>query len=77
MDGFNHNFGLYLLRAVMDSLSMILLTIPIFWPVVAELDFGLVTMAELHAVKAAEALKSGIELAPEMLESIKASLAQA
>jgi tripartite ATP-independent transporter DctM subunit len=30
------------LGCVMDSLSMILLTIPIFWPLVAGLDFGLV-----------------------------------
>lgn len=65
-----------LLGCLMDSLSMILLTIPIFWPVISELDFGLVTMAQLHAVKAAEALRSGVDLAPEMLESIKISLAQ-
>ena len=33
---------LYLaLGFVMDSLSMILLTVPIFWPIVAGLDFGL------------------------------------
>ena len=30
-----------LLGFVMDSLSMILLTVPIFWPVIAVLDFGL------------------------------------
>ncbi|WP_460020122.1 TRAP transporter large permease [Magnetospira thiophila] len=30
-----------LLGCVMDSLSMILLTVPIFWPVMAGLDFGL------------------------------------
>jgi C4-dicarboxylate transporter DctM subunit len=29
------------LGCVMDSLSMILLTIPIFWPVIASLDFGM------------------------------------
>jgi TRAP-type C4-dicarboxylate transport system permease large subunit len=29
------------LGCVMDSLSMILLTIPIFFPVISELDFGL------------------------------------
>jgi TRAP-type C4-dicarboxylate transport system permease large subunit len=29
------------LGCIMDSLSMILLTIPIFWPVLAALDFGL------------------------------------
>ena len=34
--------GVYLLfGCVMDSLSMILLTAPIFWPMVAALDFGL------------------------------------
>ena len=30
-----------LLGFIMDSLSMILLTIPIFWPIIAGLDFGL------------------------------------
>ncbi len=30
-----------LLGFIMDSLSMILLTVPIFWPIVAGLDFGL------------------------------------
>ena len=34
--------GLYLvLGCVMDSLAMILITIPIFWPIVAALNFGL------------------------------------
>ena len=28
---------------VMDSLSMILLTVPIFWPILAEMDFGMDT----------------------------------
>jgi TRAP-type C4-dicarboxylate transport system permease large subunit len=32
-----------ILGAVMDSLSMILLTIPIFFPIVANLDFGMTT----------------------------------
>ena len=33
---------LYLILGfVMDSLSMILLTVPIFWPIVAGLEFGL------------------------------------
>ena len=59
----------------MDSLSMILLTVPIFWPIVMTLDFTFVTLAELHAHRAAEALAAGIQLAPEMLESIQASLA--
>jgi tripartite ATP-independent transporter DctM subunit len=64
-----------ILGCFMDSLSMILLTIPIFWPVVMELDFTFVTLAELHAHRAHEALAAGIQLAPEMLESIKTSLA--
>ena len=32
-----------ILGCLMDSLSMILLTIPIFWPVVSALDFGMTT----------------------------------
>lgn len=32
-----------LLGCLMDSLSMILLTVPIFWPVISGLDFGLTT----------------------------------
>ena len=59
----------------MDSLSRIWLTIPIFWPVVIELDFTFVTLAELHAHPAPQALPAGVHLAPEMLESVKASLA--
>ena len=67
---------LYLvLGCFMDSLSMILLTIPIFWPVMLELDFGFVTMAQLHAARAAEALAAGIELAPDMLDSVRTTLA--
>ena len=30
-----------LLGFIMDSLSMILLTVPIFWPIIAALDFGM------------------------------------
>jgi TRAP-type C4-dicarboxylate transport system permease large subunit len=30
-----------ILGCIMDSLSMILLTVPIFWPIIAGLDFGL------------------------------------
>jgi TRAP-type C4-dicarboxylate transport system permease large subunit len=65
-----------LLGCLMDSLSMILLTIPIFWPVVQGLDFGMVSMADLHAARAAEALAQGVALAPAMLAEIKAALAQ-
>ncbi|KPK06928.1 MAG: C4-dicarboxylate ABC transporter permease [Betaproteobacteria bacterium SG8_39] len=34
-------FALIVLGCLMDSLSMILLAIPFFWPVVAEMDFGM------------------------------------
>ncbi len=64
-----------LLGCLMDSLSMILLTIPIFWPVVQGLDFGMVSMADLHAARALEALANGVALAPDMLASIQATLA--
>jgi len=64
-----------LLGCLMDSLSMILLTIPIFWPVVQELDFGFVTMAQLHADRASAALAKGVTLAPDMLRAIQAALA--
>ena len=65
-----------ILGCFMDSLSMILLTIPIFWPVMLELDFNMVSMAQLHAAKAAEAIASGVQVAPDMLDAIKQSLAQ-
>ncbi|MBF9035713.1 TRAP transporter large permease subunit [Rhodobacterales bacterium HKCCE2091] len=65
-----------LLGCLMDSLSMILLTIPIFWPVMQGLDFGFVTMAELHAHRAAEAIAAGVEIAPDLLQGIQATIAQ-
>ncbi|MFV2054148.1 TRAP transporter large permease [Aliiroseovarius sp. YM-037] len=66
-----------LLGCLMDSLSMILLTIPIFWPVMMELDFNLVTMEALHAKRAMEALAATPppEIAEPMLASIKQVLA--
>ena len=64
------------LGCFMDSLSMILLTIPIFWPIMLELDFNFITLAELHAYKAEQALAKGVALAPEMLASIESSLAE-
>jgi TRAP-type C4-dicarboxylate transport system permease large subunit len=40
--------GLYLvLGCVMDSLAMILITIPIFWPIIAALEFGFADPDEL------------------------------
>jgi C4-dicarboxylate transporter DctM subunit len=64
-----------ILGCLMDSLSMILLTIPIFWPIMIELDFTFVTMADLHAARAQEAIRAGVDVAPEMLRSIKAAIA--
>ncbi|WP_298860926.1 TRAP transporter large permease [uncultured Sulfitobacter sp.] len=49
-----------LLGCVMDSLSMILLTIPIFWPIMLELDFGFVLMMDLHAAKLDTAIQEGM-----------------
>ena len=63
------------LGCVMDSLSMILLTIPIFWPVVQGLDFGFYAMADLHAARALEALRLGAQLAPDMLAQVEAAIA--
>lgn len=64
-----------LLGCLMDSLSMILLTIPIFWPVMQGLDFSFVTLAELHAYRAAEAFAQGVQVAPDILAGIRESLA--
>ena len=75
-----------LLGCVMDSLSMILLTIPIFWPIVQGLEIEFVTLAELHAARAGPvlaeieaALAAGIappvEVAQDMLASIRDTLA--
>lgn len=65
-----------LLGCLMDSLSMILLTIPIFWPVVQQLDFGLMSMAEFHALRAGEALAAGVQVPPDILAGIETALAQ-
>ena len=62
---------------VMDSLSMILLTIPIFFPVISAMDFGLVDLAAMQGDMALEALAAGVppDLGPEMLKSIQAAIA--
>jgi TRAP-type C4-dicarboxylate transport system permease large subunit len=70
--------ALYLVfGCLMDSLSMILLTIPIFFPIVSELDFGLVSLAAMQAEAAREALAAGVPqgMAPEMLETIRGAIA--
>jgi TRAP-type C4-dicarboxylate transport system permease large subunit len=64
-----------LLGCVMDSLSMILLTIPIFWPIIQELDFGLVTMVELQSAKLNALVASGAELPSAVLQEAQMLLA--
>jgi C4-dicarboxylate transporter DctM subunit len=64
-----------LLGCLMDSLSMILLTIPIFWPIMQELDFGLVSMVELQSAKLDELSASGKELPQAVLQNAQALLA--
>ena len=65
-----------LFGCVMDSLSMILLTIPVFWPVIQALDFNLISMEAFQAHRAAQALADGVDIAQPMLQSIKETLAQ-
>lgn len=62
---------------LMDSLSMILLTIPIFFPVISVMDFGFVDLATMQAEAAREVLAVGVPegMAAEMLESIRAAMA--
>lgn len=64
-----------LLGCLMDSLSMILLTIPIFWPVVQELDFGLVSMVELQTYKLDALIASGADLSSVALANAQSMLA--
>jgi tripartite ATP-independent transporter DctM subunit len=62
---------------LMDSLSMILLTIPIFYPVISAMDFGLVNLPAMQAEAAMEVLKAGVPqgLGAEMLASIQEAIA--
>ncbi len=64
-----------ILGCLMDSLSMILLTIPIFFPVISVLDFGLVDLITMQHDAARAALAAGVELAPDILEQVNAALA--
>jgi len=67
-----------LLGCLMDSLSMILLTIPIFFPVITALDFNFTSLAELQAIKAMAVIDGGIipeAVTGEMLANIKAAIA--
>ena len=62
---------------LMDSLSMILLTIPIFFPVISAMDFGLVDLALMQADAARGVLANGIPegMTQEMLQSIESAIA--
>jgi len=64
-----------LLGCLMDSLSMILLTIPIFWPIMQELDFGLVTMVQLQSARIDALIASGTELPAAALSQAQNMLA--
>jgi len=62
---------------LMDSLSMILLTIPIFFPVISVMDFGLLSLIDMQASAAMEVLNNGVPdgMGAEMLASIQESIA--
>ena len=67
-----------LLGCLMDSLSMILLTIPIFFPVITALDFNFTSLAELQAMKAMAVINSGAipdAVTGDMLANIKTAIA--
>ncbi len=64
-----------LLGCLMDSLSMILLTVPIFWPIVQGLDFGLVSMVDLQSVRLSELVASGKEVPAALLQEAQGLLA--
>lgn len=65
-----------LLGCLMDSLSMILLTIPIFWPVMQGLDFGFVSLVDLQSARLSDLIQSGAQIAPDLLAQAQAALAQ-
>jgi TRAP-type C4-dicarboxylate transport system permease large subunit len=65
-----------LLGCLMDSLSMILLTIPIFWPVMQGLDFGFVSLIDLQSARLSDLVQSGAQIAPDVLAQAQAALAQ-
>ncbi|MDB2408113.1 TRAP transporter large permease [Jannaschia sp.] len=59
---------------LMDSLSMILLTIPIFFPVISVLDFGMVDLIAMQHDAAMTALASGAEIAGNVRAEVEALL---
>jgi TRAP-type C4-dicarboxylate transport system permease large subunit len=65
-----------IMGCLMDSLSMSLLTIPIFWPVMAEMDFGLISLIDMQAARLAEGIANGIAMAPDLLAQAQDKLAE-
>ncbi len=64
-----------ILGCVMDSLSMILLTIPIFFPVISVLDFGLVDLIAMQHDAARAALAGSAEIAADVRAEVEALIA--
>lgn len=64
-----------IMGCLMDSLSMILLTIPIFWPVMQGMDFGLITLLDMQSVRLDEALSNGMSATDPLMEAARQSLA--
>jgi tripartite ATP-independent transporter DctM subunit len=63
-----------IMGCLMDSLSMILLTIPIFWPVMQLMDFGLVSLIDMQAARIAEGIADGVAMAPDLLREAQDKL---
>jgi len=66
-----------LLGCLMDSLSMILLTIPIFFPIISVLDFGMVDFVTMQHDMIRDAISAGAAegVAPEIMSQINALVA--
>ncbi|MEO1292173.1 MAG: TRAP transporter large permease [Pseudomonadota bacterium] len=64
-----------ILGCFMDSLSMILLTIPIFWPIIQGLDFGLVSLVDLQAARLQDLIASGKDIPAAALAEAERLLA--
>ncbi len=64
-----------ILGCFMDSLSMILLTVPIFWPIVQGLDIAFVSLAELQAARLEDLIASGKDIPASALAEAQTLLA--
>ena len=62
-----------IMGCLMDSLSMILLTIPIFWPVMQAMDFGLISLIDMQSARLDEAL---VAASDPLMQAARASLAE-